>query len=115
MWILQEPRLSEARRVKLLYSLLEQSTDTVLFGLARTNDIMERMLSVITTPPPSLRPLHAYLKALAWSNISIDRVLSVELPMLQGVHGQLRSELLDNLTSKALRFASPSAIKASAK
>lgn len=108
VWILQEPRLSEARRVKLLYSLLEQSTDTVLFGLARTNDIMERMLSVITTPPPSLRPLHAYLKALAWSNISIDRVLSVELPMLQGVHGQLRSELLDNLTSKALRFASPS-------
>ena len=83
VWLLQEHRLSEARRVKMLYSLLEQSNDTVLGGLARTNDIMERMLSVITTPPPSLRPLHAYLNALAWSNISIDRVLSVELPMLQ--------------------------------
>jgi hypothetical protein len=108
VWLLQEDRLGEARRVKMLYSLLEQSNDTVLGGLARTKDILERMLSVLTTPPPSPRPLHAYLKALAWSNISIDRVLSVELPMLQEVRGQLRSELLDNLTSKALRFASPS-------
>lgn len=108
VWLFQEHRLSEARRVKMLNSLLEQANDTVLGGIARTKDIMERMLSVITTPPPSPRSLYAYLKALAWSNISIDCVLTVELPMLQEVRGQLRSELLDNLTSKALRFASPS-------
>jgi hypothetical protein len=108
VWLLHEHRLSETRRVTMLYSLLGQSNETVIGGLARTNDLMERILSVITTPPPSTRALNAYLKALAWSNISIDRVLSVALPMLQDVRGRLRSELLDNLNSKALRFASPS-------
>jgi hypothetical protein len=108
VWLLHEHRLSETRRVTMLHSLLGQSNDPVIGGLARTNDLMERMRDVITTPPPSTRALNAYLKALAWSNISIDRILSVALPMLHQVRGQLRSELLDNLTSKALRFASPS-------
>jgi hypothetical protein len=108
VWLFQEHRLSEPRRVKMLYSLLGQSNEALLGALSRTNDLMEKMLSVITTPPPEPRALHAYLKTLAWSNISIDRVLSVELPMLQEIRGQLRRELLDSLTSKALRFASPS-------
>ena len=106
-WLVCEPRLSEARQVKMLCSLLERANDTVLGRLARKNDLMERILAVITSPPPTARSLYAYLKSLAWSNISIDKVLSVALPMLQGVHGQLRSEILDNLVTKALRFAEP--------
>jgi hypothetical protein len=107
-WVLHEPRLSDARRITMLYSLLEKSSDTVLGGFARANDLVERILCVVTTPPPTPRSIHAYLKALVWSNISIDRVLSVALPLLQEVRGQLRSNLLENLTAKALRFAESS-------
>lgn len=107
-WLLHENRLSEARRLRMLYSLLERADDAVLGGLARSDDLTERILSVITAPPPSSQPLHAYLKVLARSNISIDLVLDVALPMLKEVRGHIRSELLGELTAKALRFAGPS-------
>jgi hypothetical protein len=111
-WLLQEQCLSEARRVQMLYSLLERANDNILGRLARSNDFIEGMLSVITTPPPSALPLHAYLKLLAWSNISIDRVLYVALPALEEVRGHLRSELFADLIAKALRFADASSNQA---
>jgi hypothetical protein len=104
-WTLNERSLGVARRVKLLLSILERADDHFLGRLSQASDVMEAVLTTLSSEALSAPQRNAFLKVLAWSNTSIDRILSVALPMLAEVNEPLRGELVGQFVSKGLRFA----------
>lgn len=106
-WALKERSLGVTRRVKLLLSILERADDHFLGRLSQAGDIMEAILTAVGSETLSPPQRTAFLKVFAWSNISIDKVLPVALPMLADVNEPLRVELIGQFVSKGLRFAAP--------
>ena len=105
VWALKERSLGVTRRVKLILSILERADDHVLGRLSQTADVMEAVFTTVSSETLSPLSRNAFLKVLAWSNMSIDKVLPVALPMLADINEPLRAELVGQFVSKALRFA----------
>ncbi|MFL6388859.1 MAG: hypothetical protein ACJ71U_15360 [Terriglobales bacterium] len=103
-WTIHERRVGHAIRSKMIGVLFEQSSATVLATLARKQDLLEDLQRNFDASVYSAA-IYPYLKTLAWSDLDIDVVLSVALPLLQQIRSHSRSEILSIFIYKALRYS----------
>jgi hypothetical protein len=107
-WILNEQRLSVVKRGTMLQIAFSQASDALLGTLARRRKVMESVIETFNSAQSVLPPAPPYVKALAWSDVNIDLVLSSAWPLLPSLEEKLRGNLLDTFIYKGLRFAKPS-------
>lgn len=105
-WTLEDRFISPGRRIGFILSIISRADDNFLGRVSQATNAVEKLLTMLEPDGLSRSQRNAYLKILVWSNIKVDEVLPLAIAMLAEVNEPLRVDLVGQLVSKGLRFAS---------